>query len=113
MNYTDTGVETLDATTGHQINNGATVAGNQILMGGLGASIAAGEGMRHSLVWGGTLFNPVASTFAYDVYVGLPADGESKIIALSLVDGVSDPNATGMQQNNMWIFALGKLEGVR
>ena len=106
---TDTGVETIDATTGHEINSGSTLAGNQILYGGLGASGSAGEGLRNNLVYSATLgsANPTFTSYANVDATGLNA--ESKILAFSLVDGTSDPN-TGMQQNNMWIFAIGRLE---
>ena len=106
---TDSAVETIDASTGHEINSGSTLAGNQILYGGQGASASAGEGLRNSLVYSATLgsANPTFTSYANAGATGL--NGESKILAFSLVDGVSDPNSA-MQQNNMWIFALGRLE---
>ena len=102
---TDNGVETIDASTGHEINDGATLAGNQISYSGLGASGSAGEGLRNSLVYSATLSsaNPTFTSYANAGATGLNA--ESKILAFSLVDGVSDPNSA-MQQNNMWIFAV-------
>ena len=106
---TDTQVESLVVTTGHTINNVADIAVNDLAISGQGAASAAGEGLRHSLVYGGTLSaaNPTFLSTADASATGL--NGESKILAFSLIDGVSDPNFSGMQQNNMWIFAIGRM----
>ena len=103
---TDSAVESLVVSTGHTISNGGTLAVNDIAISGLGASGSAGEGLRHSLVYGGTLSsaNPTYLSNADASATGL--NGESKILAFSLIDGISNPNASGFQQNNMWIFAI-------
>ena len=107
---TDTQVESLVVSEGHTIVNGGTLAVNDMAISGMGASGAAGEGVRHSLVYGGTTTsaNPTYLSNADASATGL--NGESKFLAFSLIDGVSDPNGTGMQQNNMWIFAIARME---
>lgn len=101
---TDTQVEELIVDAGHMIEEDTTLkAANEMQYGGLAASAAAGEGIREDLIWSGTTGG---SSLTYDSNAdadGTGLNGESKLLAFRII-GFSDPNGTGMSQNNMWVF---------
>lgn len=82
---TNGAVEKLDATTGHEIReNSVAKSGNQMEISERTGAGQAGEGLRHTLIWYGTVGGP---SLGYDSRADASStgySGESKLLAFSI-----------------------------
>jgi len=82
---TNGAVEKLDATTGHEIReNSVAKSGNQMEIGERTGAGQSGEGLRHTMIWYGTVGSP---SLGYDSRADATSTGysaESKLLAFSI-----------------------------
>lgn len=106
---TDTQVEELIVDAGHMVEEGSTLkSANEMQFGGLAASATAGEGIRETLIWYGTV---AGASQIYDSNADADAtglNGESKLLAFLIIAPPAGDINDGITQNTgCCIFALG------